>query len=80
MYEMAHKPKPGRELRRACRELCGPRTHPASGHTRAEALQPWSGPVRIVSLAEQHKAEPIRKVREMSARFRTGRTSSCTEG
>ena len=59
MYET--KVRPGREVRRACRELCGTRTHPAPGHTRAEALQPWNGPVRIVSLAEQRRADRRRK-------------------
>ena len=79
MYETEHNPKPGRELRRACRELCGPRTHPAPGHTSAEALRPWRGPVRIVTLVEQRTEEFARRMRELSARCRTGRISSCTE-
>lgn len=75
MYEI--KLRPGREVRRACRELCGPRTHPAPGHTRAEALQPWDGPVRIVTLAEQRREGRTQAMLRALSHVTTGRVSSC---
>ena len=60
---------------RACQEACGPRMSDKATHTRPDHLRPWKGPVRIVSLAEQGRAD--RRLKETVYRVLYGGVTTC---
>lgn len=68
----AHRPQ---AVLRACQEACGPRTPDKATHTRPDHLRPWEGPVRIVSLAEQGRAD--RRLKETVYRVLYGGVTTC---
>lgn len=62
---------------RACQELCGPRVYLTPAHTPREALRPWTGQIRVMSVAEQQREARTQAMLRALAHATTGRVSSC---